>query len=89
MKLKKLILALFLSFSATSLPVFSNSMDNHFCEGYKAGYTAGWEQVRGETPTRLSPFCPLMPLDTPNNEKAQFDRGYDVGLRAGVRDGSR
>ena len=89
MRLKNAIALVILSISGFSVPVMGNSMDNHFCDGYKTGYTAGYEQVTGQPPVRLSPLCPLKPPDTPADEKAQFDRGYDIGFKAGVRDGSR
>ena len=89
LRLKNTIALVVLFLSGFSLPVMGNSMDNHFCEGYKAGYTAGYEQTAGQPPVRMSPLCPLKPPDTPANEKAEFDRGYDTGFKAGVRDGSR
>jgi len=94
-RFKKVFLPLILSLAGFAVPVLGNSMDNDFCDGYKAGYQAGYEQTAGQTPTRMSPLCPLKPPDSSNTpdsplkKKADFDRGYDAGFRAGARDGSR
>ena len=89
MKLKQLILLGVLALSGSAMPVLGTSVDNWYCDGYKAGYTAGFEQTSGQTPTRLSPLCPLKPFDVPEDQKSQFDAGYDRGLRDGIRAGSR
>lgn len=89
MKLKQAILLGTLALSGFGLPVLGNSIDSDFCDGYRAGFTAGYEQTAGQSPTRMSPLCPLKPPGTPANKKAEFDAGYDIGFKEGVRNGSR
>ena len=85
MKLKQAILLVALALSGLSLPVLSNSIDSDFCDGYRAGFTAGYEQVARQSPTRMSPLCPLKPPGTPANKKAEFEAGFKEGVRNGSR----
>jgi hypothetical protein len=84
MRLKKSWLML-AALAATSMAFAADE----YCEGYKVGYKEGYAQVAGAEPSAQSPLCPLKPVRPQSEKRTEFERGYNKGLKDGIRDGSR
>ncbi|HKU91116.1 MAG TPA: hypothetical protein VJP84_15085 [Steroidobacteraceae bacterium] len=83
MRLRKSLL-LFVALAATSVAFAADE----YCEGYKVGYREGYAQVTGAEPQTLSPLCPLKRVRADGERRSEYQRGYDKGLKDGIRDGS-
>jgi len=83
MRFRKSLL-MFVALAATSVAFAAND----YCEGYRVGYKEGYAQVTGAEPARLSPICPLKPVRPEGEKRSEFERGYDKGLKDGIRDGA-
>jgi len=60
-----------------------------YCDGYKDGYRQGYAQVAGAGPTPMSPLCPQKPVRPEGEKRSEYDRGFQKGMKDGIRDGSR
>ncbi len=59
-----------------------------FCDGFEAGYIAGYKQSSGGSYDPYPPYCPYQPhkgySDPENDEEHGFIIGYEQGLIDGV-----
>jgi len=83
MRLKKSLLV-FVALATTGVAFAADD----YCEGYKVGYKEGYAQVAGAEPSAMSPLCPLKPVRPASEKRTEFERGYNKGLKDGIRDGS-
>ncbi len=55
-------------------------MGSGFADGWKAGYEAGWKQVKGQLAIApIAPIPPIAPID-----QNTYQGGYNNGLVAGM-----
>ena len=52
-----------------------------FSEGWKAGYEAGWKQVKGQL--TIAPIAPIAPI--PPIGQDTYQGGYNNGFVAGMK----
>jgi len=78
--MKKLLTAIAITVSLSS---FAPAPWSAFCNGWDAGYCAGWRTVKGEyAMCPLSPLCPVPPMGCTYND---YRCGFTVGVLAGER----
>ena len=56
-------------------------MGSGFSEGWKAGYEAGWKQVKGQL--TIAPIAPIPPI--PPIGQNTYQGGYNNGFVAGMK----
>jgi len=75
------------------LPAFllfaTSSYADPFCDGFERGYITGYKQASGSSFDPLTPLCPLEPLPKLNDPESPYERGYLLGLKAGLAAGRR
>ena len=69
--------------------IFSISLAyaDDFCDGFERGYITGYKQASGSSLDPLTPLCPLQPLKKLSDPESDFEHGYLIGLKKGMRDG--
>lgn len=67
----------------------AGEIQGDFCDGYKDGYRQGYTQVAGAGPPPLSPMCPGKMEKKPNDNRSEYDRGFQRGLKDGLHDAAR
>ena len=69
--------------------IFSISLvyADNFCDGFERGYIVGYKEASGSSLDPLTPLCPLQPLKKLSDPDSDFEHGYIIGLKKGMRDG--
>jgi len=86
MRLKKTLLAMLALAAGAAM---SGEIQGDFCDGYKDGYRQGYTQVAGAGPPPLTPLCPGKPEKKDQDNRSEYDRGFQRGLKDGLRDAGR
>ena len=82
--IKRTIALFLIAASASGAP-----LADEFCDGYREGFKAGYEQVTNYgTPPRIM-TCPRERHRDASDRRPDFQRGYDAGVKDGIRLGSR
>ena len=84
--MKKVIVSLLV---VLSLSTISYAGQNEFCAGFARGYVSGYKQSSGSSFDPFVPFCPFQPFKRFNDPKSDYEHGYIIGFKQGVRSGYR
>jgi hypothetical protein len=68
-----------------SIPAYASD----FCEGFKSGYTTGYNQAKGGQMNPFVPSCPFQPPKGFGTPQSDYEHVYIVGLKKGMTDGNR
>jgi len=63
----------------------ANAIASEFCSGFKQGYIAGYKQARNTGMSPMTPMCPMQPMKGYGDPKSNFEHGYIIGLKRGMR----
>jgi hypothetical protein len=86
MRLKKTLLATLALMAGATVAA---GIQGNFCDGYKDGYRQGYTQVAGAGPPPLTPMCPGKIEKKDDDNRSEYDRGFQRGLKDGLRDAAR
>ena len=78
--MKKLVLTVFLILFS-----ISTAHASQFCSGFKQGYITGYKQARNTGMSPMTPMCPMQPMKGYGDPKSNFEHGYIIGLKRGMR----
>jgi len=70
-------ISVLLIFLLISIPAYASE----FCDGFKAGYKTGYDQIKGTRMNSLVPFCPLQPFKGYGAPKSDYEHGYIIALK--------
>ena len=56
-----------------------------FCNGFKQGYKTGFKQAKGSSMNPMTPMCPMKPMKKMSDPKSDYEFGYTIGYRKGLR----
>ncbi len=68
----------------TSTSAFAQS---EFCQGFKGGYKTGYKQASGSSHDPYTPHCPHQPHKNHYDPESDYEHGYLIGLKEGLRKG--
>ena len=63
----------------------ANAIASDFCSGFKQGYITGYKQARNTGMSPMTPMCPMQPMKGYGDPKSNFEHGYIIGLKRGMR----
>ena len=56
-----------------------------FCNGFEAGYAAGYKRARNTSLAPIPPLCPIQPVKRPGDPQSDFEHGYAVGYEKATK----
>lgn len=80
--MKKFLIAASVIFASSSAV-----MATEFCDGFHAGYSAGYKRAAESSLEPLKQLCPLKPLRSFGDPESDFELGYLIGIEQGMMEG--
>ena len=63
--------------AVTAIPADAGPAE--FCNGFEAGYVAGYMRAKNTSLAPISPVCPIQPVKRPGDPQSDFEHGYAIG----------